>query len=427
MNILIACDTYPPNVNGAATFTANLASGLAARGHRVGVMAPSATGKASTEEHDGVTIYRSFSFPVPTFQEFRYTPLGVTELAARRVIETFKPEIVHAQSYFGLSNAAISHAVRRNISTVGTNHAMPENLVHYYHLPPLLERQLVRLGWFHVAKVFDKVDIITSPTASAAALLQQKGFSRPVRPISNGIDLQRFRPGKNKYALRSALHLPLHLPIFLTVGRLVPEKQLDRVIRGFTQSLRSRPAHLVIAGSGQELHRLQALSYRLGSNQAITFAGFVPDNDLPSLYGAVDAFISAGTAELQSIVTLEAMASSLPIIAANSIALPELVSHQKNGFLFEQEDINQLASHISLLAASADLRQQFGQQSLAAVQPHSMDSVLEQFETTYAEALISEQSSTDANLWKQFLHLPSTFRKPSTQSNSLVEEEQNDL
>lgn len=393
MDILIACDTYSPHINGAAIFTKHLAEGMARRGHRVGVVAPSATGRQSIEEIDGVTIYRCMSFAPPVFREFRYTPLIATDIAAKWAVEDFKPTIIHAQSYFGISNAVLNQAQRLGIPTIGTNHAMPENFAHYYHLPGPLERQFIKLGWFHVKHVFSKVDLVTSPTPSAANLLTATGFDRPVLAISNGIDLQRFQPATNKTLLRKQLDLPLDLPLFLSVGRLEPEKQLDWVLKGFAKTVKLHPSHLVIVGKGQELPKLQALAKELHISERVTFAGFVSDELLPTYYAACDVFVAAGIAELQSIVTLEAMASGLPVVGVNAVALPELIKPGENGFLFEVGDIAKLSQHLSTMAGSPELCHEFGKHSLTAVQRHNMDSVLDEFEETYRQVLAGHTTS----------------------------------
>jgi len=74
---------------------------------------------------------------------------------------------------------------------------------------------------------------------------------------------------------------------------------------------------------------------------------FVPDEDLPNLYPIASCFVIAGMAELHSIVTLEALASGLPVIAVNFLALPELVKPGENGYLFEPKDIGGLSQYIT--------------------------------------------------------------------------------
>ena len=89
---------------------------------------------------------------------------------------------------------------------------------------------------------------------------------------------------------------------------------------------------------------LETLVRHLGMKDRVTFLGYLRDEDVPRLYHLADLFVIAGLVELQSIVTMEAMASGLPIIAANAMALPELVHHGENGFLFAEDDAHALAA-----------------------------------------------------------------------------------
>jgi 1,2-diacylglycerol 3-alpha-glucosyltransferase len=73
----------------------------------------------------------------------------------------------------------------------------------------------------------------------------------------------------------------------------------------------------------------------LGLMNRVTFLGYLPE-DTPRLYRIADLFIIASVTELQSIVTMEAMASGLPVIAADAMALPELVRHGENGSCFQR-------------------------------------------------------------------------------------------
>jgi glycosyltransferase involved in cell wall biosynthesis len=103
------------------------------------------------------------------------------------------------------------------------------------------------------------------------------------------------------------------------------------------------------------------------------------------LYTLADCFIIAGTVELQSIATMEAMASGLPVLAVRAMALPELVRDGENGFLFEHGNINQMAEQMVRLLGDQSLQQKMGHASLQIIQNHNIDRVIEQFEALYKE------------------------------------------
>ncbi len=192
MNILIATDTYYPNVNGASYFTQRLAFYLQQRDHTVLVIAPSRTFAHERYRHDGVDILGIRSIPVLVYKEFRVCPAGLFKPTLRRAFQEFSPDVVHIQSHFFLDKAVLAVAREFGIPTVGTNHFMPENLLHYLHLPGMCEAFLKRVAWGQFRAVFQHVKLVTTPTTTAATLLQDSGLKQPVYPLSCGIDRKRF-------------------------------------------------------------------------------------------------------------------------------------------------------------------------------------------------------------------------------------------
>jgi len=109
---------------------------------------------------------------------------------------------------------------------------------------------------------------------------------------------------------------------------------------------------------------------QLGVAENVHFLGFVPDDDLPRVYTAADVFVMPGVAELQSLATLEAMASGLPIIAADAMALPHLVHPGINGFLYRPGDVDAVSRHGLALLAEPPLRHRMGRASREIARTH---------------------------------------------------------
>ena len=80
----------------------------------------------------------------------------------------------------------------------------------------------------------------------------------------------------------------------------------------------------------------------------------------------------AGIAELQSLVTMEAMASGLPIVAVNAMALPELVHDGENGFLFPEDNSQALADRLVAILTDESLKKRMGERSLAIIEKHEI-------------------------------------------------------
>lgn len=379
--VLIGADTYPPDVNGAAYFAHRLAQGLAERGNEVHVVCASDEGPGRTERVDGVTVHRLRSAPVLVHPTMRVT----VPTRLDRLIDRIAPDVVHVQAHFIVGRAAISASRRAGVPVVATNHFMPDNLFQFAHIPGRLRERAGALAWKDFNRVFSKADRVTTPTEIAAGLLTGKGFGPPVEPISCGIDLARFQPrAEPKAWARRAFGLPDRDTIVF-VGRLDEEKRLDELIRALPHVLNHTDAQIALAGTGGQRAALARLADRIGVGDRVSFLGFVPDETLPQVYAAGDVFAMPGVAELQSIATLEAMASGLPVVAADAMALPHLVRPGENGHLFRPGDVQELAGHLGALLTSPGMRTAMGAASRAIALTHDHQASLTRFERIYQE------------------------------------------
>ncbi|GAA1281349.1 hypothetical protein Psi02_37090 [Planotetraspora silvatica] len=379
--VLIATDTYPPDVNGAAYFSHRLASGLAARGAEVHVVCASDQGPPRVENIDGVVVHRLRSAPLLVHPTMRVSvPAGLGRTLSR-LIGQVGPEVVHVQGHFVVGRAAIAAARTAGLPVIATNHFMPDNMFQFAHVPVRLRRRVGDLVWSDFTRVFARADRVTTPTRIAAELLATKGFTRDVEAISCGIDLHRFQPQPQQWA-RRRFGLA-DRPTVLFVGRLDEEKRLDELVWALPHVLNHVDAQIVFVGRGGKRAALERLAARVGVDGRVRFLGFVPDAALPQVYSAADVFAMPGVAELQSIATLEAMASGLPVVAARAMALPHLVNG--NGYLYRPGDVRELARHLTAVLSSAELRGSMARASLALAATHDHHRSLARFEEIYAE------------------------------------------
>lgn len=384
MKIIIAADTYYPHINGAANFSRRLAFYLKKNGHQVMVIAPSKSSRNEWREVDGIPVFGVRSLPILIYRDFRWSPPFLAKNQMEQIMKKFSPDVVHIQSHFFICFTVFRIAKHLGFPVIGTNHYMPENLTHYLKLKGTAEKMFSNLGWRFFRTVFDRLDAVTTPTKSAAGLLETVGIKREVLPISCGIDLEIFKPENNGDYLKVKYNLP-RKKTFLYVGRIDKEKKVDVLIKAFKKALKTIDAHFVIAGKGAELKKLKELASELGLRDKTTFTGFVPEKDLPNLYCAADCFVISGIAELQSIATMEAMASGLPVIAVDEMALPELVHDNENGFLFENGNEQQIAESMVKIFSDDELRKKMSEKSLEIIKKHDIKKVILIFEKLYAE------------------------------------------
>jgi glycosyltransferase involved in cell wall biosynthesis len=378
LRILIGADTFAPDVNGAARFAERLAAGLVERGHEVHVMAPAASRKHGTwtEIHEGqtVTAHRLYSWRWYPHDWLRFAlPWRIKQNSAR-VIDEVKPDVVHFQSHIVVGRGLSIEAEKRGIRIVGTNHFMPENMLEFTLLPKWMQEFAVGLAWKAAGRSFGRAQAVTTPTKRAAQFLEKHTGLRGVHAISCGIDAHKYTPS---WAPRTENRI-------LFVGRVTGEKQIDVLLRAAALLPAELDAKVEIVGGGDQLKNLQQLAADLGLADRVTFTGYVTDEELREAYTRASVLAMPSIAELQSIVTMEAMASALPVVAANAMALPHLVHDGENGYLFEPGKAEDLAAKLrQVLEAPDDEYRALKEGSLRFIAAHDIQSTLSTFESLY--------------------------------------------
>ncbi|MBN3037631.1 MAG: glycosyltransferase [Candidatus Diapherotrites archaeon] len=386
MRVLLASESYWPNIDGGAVAQHNLALRLAERGHEVAVVAPGNRFENYVEEDCGTTVFRQRALTFPPYDVYKVTLFPHHNVG--KVFKAFRPDVVHAHNPYQVGRAALHFSKAFSVPIVGSNHLQPENLLMSVSRFRSLYSPLKSVGWRFIVDYYNRCDAVVSPTRTAVDLLVGAGLRVPAQPISNGIDLERFSPKNHGEYLRDKLGLP-DKPIVLYAGRLSGEKHLEVLLRAVPRVVWECGAHFVLVGSGRERGNLVALAGSLGIEESVSFTGFLDAADFQNVYALADVFAIPSEAELQSIVTLEAIASGLPVVATNKDALPELVHDGKNGFLFEPGDSGALADRLIALLSDPLLRKRFGRESRRIAEPHSIERVVSSFEGVYASVLRS--------------------------------------
>jgi glycosyltransferase involved in cell wall biosynthesis/drug/metabolite transporter (DMT)-like permease len=368
LRVVVAADTFPPDVNGAARFAERLAVGLASRGHDVHVIAPDSP---RATEIPGVTVHRLRSHRLPFYPGFRFCLPWQASREADELVGTLEPDVVHVQAHFVVGRFVLNSAVARGIPTLATNHFMPENLFSHARVPAFLRGAARTAAYRDLARVFGRADVVTAPTPRAVRLLHDSGFPARAVPVSCGIDISRYRRSVERDGRPTALF----------VGRLDEEKRVDEFLRALA---RVPGAAGEIVGDGTCRTRWELLARELRIADRVTFRGFVPEEELLDAYARSDLFVMPGVAELQSLATMEAMAAGKPVIAANAMALPHLVHHGRNGWLFEPGDVDALARRLHSLVRDAPARARMGAASSEIISHHALAVTLDRFEALYA-------------------------------------------
>ena len=202
-------------------------------------------------------------------------------------------------------------------------------------------------------------------------------------------DLKHYGFVKNALAIPNPLDVSVCVhqaekeKIVLGVGRLDPQKGFDTLIRAFCRLGRS-DWKLVIAGEGSERAKLEALIEKLGAKN-IMLPGRT--SEIFKWYKKASIFVLSSKREGFPNVLLEAMACGTPVVASNVGGIPFMVENGKNGFLFDSENVEELADKIVALSKDEKLRRKMGEAGKEKVKEFTWDKIAEQTVKVYREIL----------------------------------------
>jgi len=190
---------------------------------------------------------------------------------------------------------------------------------------------------------------VSNFTAASYSRLARVPADR-VSVVHNAVDSQAFRPetaAAGRLAMRQRLGLPLDVPVIACIARMTRWKAQHTVIDAFAHVRHKFPtARLLLPGvsgdsapDGQGDYRdyLERRAAELGVAEAVSLPGFLPQTDMPQLYGAIDVLAHASIEEPFGLVLVEAMASEKPVVAINGGGVPEIIHDGQDGLLVPAE------------------------------------------------------------------------------------------
>jgi len=406
MRIAYIAQSYPPMISGAAIFVSELAEGMAARGHQVLVIAASDTEQPYIVERENIKILRlkSFHNPMRVGQRVLHYPRRDILQALRE----FKPEIIHAHEPL-ISWIGYEYARQVNIPITLTMHMLPWFVTALLPEIPGVRSLAEAATWIYVRLMARKFTAIIATTKTGSdAVMEMTGVKAEI--IHCGINMQTFQPrvsSEIKTDTLAKLNLPPKVPIILHVGRLDPEKRVDRIIRASAQAMSESNAHLLIVGDGCEKPALIKLSQSLGIAERTHFPGYISVQEgLPDVYRMADLFVMASEIEAQGIVLLEAAAAGLPIAAVNATAISEVVHDGINGYLSEPGDVQSLGNSIKTLLRSPKKSRQMGKESRSVAESYDIQHMQELHVQFYTKLIRRKRTLSTARIkryaqWKR--------------------------
>ncbi|GGN18832.1 glycosyltransferase [Halarchaeum nitratireducens] len=308
-------DTYLPTVNGATYTVRTWRERWQARGGRMDVVYPDADYDPDPGEHPVASVdfpfYEGYRLAAP------HTPRGVVT-----------PDVVHAHSPFAVGVAGYRYARRHDAPLVVSYHTPTSEYVEYV-APDALTPSLERVSAAWERWFLDRADLVLAPSERACDRVRDLGVSTPADSLPNGVDVDFFAPTdasdfRERYGLSGTL-------VGYT-GRHGYEKRLSDLV----DAAADLDATLVLGGDGPARDDLEARARRRGIDAR--FLGFLPREELPAFYSALDVFAFPSPVETQGLVALEANACGTPVVGADAGALIETVDDGETGYHYPVGD-----------------------------------------------------------------------------------------
>ncbi len=356
MRIVVVSDVSPVTLlGGGERVLWEQASRLSARDHVVRVVSRTPEGGLPGDlVHGGVAVHH---FPVDRRSLAGFIRTSV--LGARRAVEsavaTHGADVLHFHQPVG-AFGVLTSALGRRLPSLYTFHS-PAPLEYRsrrgmsgLHRGGLLGRAGAVLLWSlerASLRRASRIHVLSDFSARLLWDLYGIGGDRIVK-IVGGADVERFHPNGSQDAQRRALGLPADRPLLFTLRNLEPRMGLDALVRAMaTVRERCPRALLLIGGSGSLRPFLETLTISLELSDHVKFLGFVPERDLPTYYGAADAFVLP-TRELEGfgLVTVEALACGTPVLGTPIGATPEILEPLDRSLLFADSGPSAIADGI---------------------------------------------------------------------------------
>ncbi len=347
---------------GAEQVVADLATGLAASGHEVGVAFLEGTdARVPALEEAGIECHRLLSrrqFAESALSDF--TPSCITRF--RRVVHDFRPDVIHAHVpratlWMGLAKRIF----RLRVPLVYSEHSIQETYPSW-------------IPWVYRAFLPASDHVVAVSEAAGASFRRRWGWGEDrVTPIWNGIGIGRIAASRTAEAVRNALGCAPDAPVACNVANLTAPKAHSVLITAMSQVHGRLPeARCWVAGSphidyGAAERARECLAW-LGAEEYVSLLG--ARSDVPDLLGACDVFVLSSRQEGFPITILEAMAAGKPVVTTDVGGCAEAVVDGETGVVVPPENPEALAEALEYVLTHPDEARRMGEAGRRRVEEH---------------------------------------------------------
>lgn len=331
MKILMLSDFfYPDTTGGLNRVVHELGKRLVGFGNRVALLTRNPQNRFP--EHERVEGIEVFRYPWPDSRLGRFIGLarGHTKIFDKAVSTLGGVDILNPHLPLPVFTAGLTGRLPRAPQIFVLHSPWPEEVelkCRAFGTHSLAQSIFVRGSRWIESRALARSEAVVTLSQYCAQKVKEAYHHPRVSVIPGGVDLQAFQPVPNKRALRQEWGWPERKTVLVTLRNLRPRMGVDNLLRAFADVHRQKPeTFLAIGGDGSLRERWQALSASLGLGDAVRFEGRIPPERLPGFYAAADLFVLPTEAlEGFGLVTLEAMASGLPVLGTPVGGTPEIL------------------------------------------------------------------------------------------------------
>jgi phosphatidylinositol alpha 1,6-mannosyltransferase len=354
LRVLVVTESFLPQVNGVTNSVRRVLDHLADAGHAAELVAPS-----GPDVYAGAPVHRVASVAMPAYRDF---PLGLASRhTLRRIVDRFRPDVVHLASPALLGRAAGAVARELGVPVVAVYQTDLIGFAERYPFPgaAALMRRLT-------TSIHRSADLNLVPsTASLEQFDALRIGGAVVWP--RGVDSRQFNPARRSEELRRGIGARRSDVLVGYVGRLAAEKELELL----TAVQHLPDTQLVVIGDGPERGRLER------ELPTAHFTGQLQGAELARAFASLDVFVHTGSTETFCQAAQEALVSGVPVVAPDAGGLRDLVTPGVNGLLYTPGDRGDLYASVEALVRDGWLRTRMGAAAATGCRDRSWRSVNE--------------------------------------------------
>ena len=392
--------------DGVGTFMEPIATGVAARGHEVHIVAPWHP-MVDRPDANGVHFHFYRYAPLPSLNVYGYAGALKADVALRPTAYLAAP-LAMASGWRALrrvvreTGATILHAhwvVPNGVVAAATGRSRP--LVISLHGSDMFVAERHRLATRAARFAFGRADRVTACSEDLCQRALRLGADpRRTSVIPYGVDTTRFAPDADRRRrTRAAAGLGDDRTLVLAAGRLVRKKGFEFLIDAVAAlATRCPTVMLAIAGDGDLGDELRAHAAAAGIGDRVLFAGAVTQDEVAAWLAAADIAVvpsvrdDAGNVDGLPNIVLEALASATPVIATPAGGIATVAEDGRTAIVVPERDVPALTAALERLVNEPETARALGVTARASVgQTHVWAGVAERFEETYARAVAAHE------------------------------------